>query len=88
MRPSSSALRADIIITAAAPSLSPEALPAVTVPSLLKAGLSSPSASTVVPGRMNSSESNSVVALREATSIGAISDLEPARLLRGLGFLL
>jgi acetyl-CoA C-acetyltransferase len=40
---------------AAAPSLMPEALPAVTVPSFEKAGLSFATASMVVPGRMYSS---------------------------------
>ena len=44
------AFSSDITSTAAAPSLSGQALPAVTVPSGLKAGLSSPSFSTVVPG--------------------------------------
>ena len=58
----------------------PDALPAVTVPSLAKAGFSSPSASTVVPARMNSSVSNTVVLLREAMVTGAISARKrPAR---------
>ena len=42
---------ADISTTAAAPSLMPEALPAVTVPSLLKAGRSLAMPSTVAPKR-------------------------------------
>ena len=49
------AFSSDITSTAAAPSLSGQALPAVTVPSGLKAGLSSASFSTVVPGRGPSS---------------------------------
>ena len=49
VRPSRVAVRAVIIKTAAAPSLMPEALPAVTVPSLLNAGFSFPSDSAVVP---------------------------------------
>ena len=40
---------------AAAPSLRPDALAAVTVPSLVKAGLRPEMLSSVVPGRMNSS---------------------------------
>jgi len=44
-------LLALISITAAAPSFSAEALPAVTLPSFLNAGLSLARASAVVPGR-------------------------------------
>ena len=47
-RPSSFAFEAVITTTAAAPSLMPLALPAVTMPSGLNAGLSFPSASIVV----------------------------------------
>ena len=45
------AFRSDITTTAAAPSLSGHALPAVTVPFSRKAGLRVASTSTVVPGR-------------------------------------
>jgi hypothetical protein len=54
-RPSSFALRSDITTTAAAPSFSGHALPAVTVPSSRNAGLSVASTSIVVPGRGPSS---------------------------------
>jgi hypothetical protein len=47
--PSSLALSALMITRAAAPSLIPEALPAATVPSFLKAGLSPQRASSLVP---------------------------------------
>ncbi len=55
LRPSSLAFSADITTTAAAPSLMPEALPAVTVPFLMKAGRSLAKVSMVQFGRMNSS---------------------------------
>ena len=58
--PSSSALAADITITAAPPSEICEALPAVIVPSLSNAGCSAPSDSAVVPGRTPSSVSTSI----------------------------
>ncbi len=55
---SSSLARASLATTrAAAPSLTPGALPAVTVPPSLNAGLSRARISTVVPGRMDSSAS-------------------------------
>ena len=44
-----------VTITAAAPSLIPDALPAVTVPSLLNAGRSADNASSVLPALMYSS---------------------------------
>ena len=50
--PSSRALSADISSTAAAPSEICEALPAVTLPSGLNAGLSAASASRLESGRM------------------------------------
>ena len=53
--PSSSAFDADITITTAAPSLIPEAFPAVTLPSFENAGLSLDRVSAVVPARGNSS---------------------------------
>ncbi len=54
-RPRSAARCADMTSTAAAPSLSGQALPAVTVPDSLKAGWSAASFSIVVPGRGPSS---------------------------------
>ena len=53
--PARSAYSADVTTTAAAPSEICEAVPAVIVPSWLKAGLSLASVSAVVPGRMPSS---------------------------------
>jgi hypothetical protein len=61
--PRRSASSADITTATAAPSLMPEALPAVTVPSLSKAGRSFCIASIVAPWRMYSSLSTTVVAL-------------------------
>ena len=55
VRPSSSALVSLMTSTAAAPSLSGQALPAVTVPSGLNTGFRSARPSTVVPGRGPSS---------------------------------
>src|SRR5438874_713473 len=74
-RPSSSAFFADIMATTAAPSFRPDALPAVTVPSLLKAGFRPLSDSTVVPCLMNSSLSNTVGPFFDAISMGTISPL-------------
>ena len=74
--PSSCAFFADIMITAAAPSLMPEALPAVTVPFLSKAGLKPESASSVLPCLGYSSVSNTKgVPLRCGISSGRISSL-------------
>lgn len=53
--PSSCAFVADMMTSAAAPSLMPDALPAVTVPSFLNAGRKRLSVSTDVPARGNSS---------------------------------
>ena len=65
---------ADITTTAAAPSLMPDALPAVTVPaSRLNAGRSLASPSTVVPARGPSSLSMIRGPRRSGTSIGTIS---------------
>ena len=61
--------------TAAAPLLTPGALPAVIVPSLRNAGFSAASASSVVLGRLCSSVSKMVAPLRPGTSIGTISPL-------------
>ena len=55
LRPSDSAFSSLMTSTAAAPSLSGQALPAVTVPSGLNAGCSAASFSIVVPGRGPSS---------------------------------
>jgi hypothetical protein len=56
--PNSAAFSALRTTNAAAPSLIPEALPAVTVPSLAKAGFNFPKDSAVVPNLGNSSVSN------------------------------
>ncbi len=60
VRPNSSAFLRLITTTAVAPSLIPDALPAVTEPSFLKAGRSFPKLSAVVPARGNSSCSKTV----------------------------
>ena len=78
MRPSGrtprrAASSAVISTSAAAPSLMPDALPAVTVPSLAKAGRSFASASTVVPWRGYSSVSTTMSPLRLGTVTAAIS---------------
>jgi hypothetical protein len=66
-----------ISTSAAAPSLMPEALPAVTEPpSLVKAGRSLASVSTVVPWRGNSSVSTTTSPLRVFTVTGTISSLK------------
>jgi len=57
LSPSAFAFASDITMTAAAPSLIPEALPAVTLPSLSNAGFSPPSASALVLRFTNSSDS-------------------------------
>ena len=75
-RPSSAARRADIRITAAAPSLIDEALPAVTVPpSRRNAARSFARLVTVVPGRGPSSASTMRVPRLSGTSTGTISSL-------------
>ena len=51
---------AAITTSAAAPSLTPGALPAVTVPSFLNAGFSAPSDSAVVSARIDSSRSTTI----------------------------
>ena len=76
VRPRRSASSAVITTRAAAPSLIPDALPAVTVPSFEKAGLSLATASSVVPGRMYSSASITTSPLRDAIVTGAISSLK------------
>jgi hypothetical protein len=64
-----------ISTTAPAPSLMPEALPAVTVPSLAKAGLSLVMASRVAPWRGYSSSVTTTSPLRVLTVTGVISSL-------------
>ena len=71
--PRRSASSAVISTTTAAPSLSPQALPAVTVPSLEKAGLSFVIASSVAPRRMYSSLSTTTSPLRVLTVKATIS---------------
>ncbi|MNT05666.1 hypothetical protein D3C72_1402940 [compost metagenome] len=68
------ALAADITTTAAAPSLRPEALAAVTVPALSKAGFRPDRLSSVAPWRTNSSVLNATGSpLRCGISTGTIS---------------
>src|SRR6267378_2593578 len=74
--PSSFAFFDEARTTAAAPSLIPEALPAVTLPFLSKAGLRPFSASSVVPCRGYSSSAKTTVPLRLAISTGMISSLK------------
>ena len=71
--PSSLARFSDIRIMQAAPSLIPEALPAVTVPSFLNAGRSFARDSRLVLGRTNSSVSKTFSSLRVFIVIGTIS---------------
>ena len=59
-RPSAAAFFAVITITAAAPSLRPEALPAVTEPALSKAGRRPARLSALVLRLMNSSAANTI----------------------------
>ena len=84
-RPSFFAFSADMTSTAAAPSLSGQALPAVTVPSGLNAGLSSASFSTVVPGRGPSSW---VTSVPSSSVTGDDLAVEVARVAGGDGALL
>ena len=74
---------------AAAPSLMPEALPAVTVPSFEKAGVSFADAPRAwCRARMYSSWSTTMSPLRVVIVTGDDLVLEPAGLLRGLGLVL
>src|SRR2546426_1218704 len=75
LRPSLAAWLAFISTTAAAPSLMPEALAAVTVPSFSKAGLSLETVSSVVPCRGNSSASTTMSPLAVLMVIAVISSL-------------
>ena len=78
---SSRARSADMMTTAAAPSFTPGALPAVTVPSFLNAGFNAPSDASVVSSRMGSSRSmTSGAPFFWAMEIGRISSLnQPSR---------
>ena len=67
VRPRRAALSSVITMTAAAPSFRPDALAAVTDPSLVKAGRSFCIASIVAPWRMYSSLSTTVPPLRVLT---------------------
>ena len=78
--PSSLALRSDMTTTAAAPSLSGQALPAVTVPSSRKAGFSVASTSRVVPGRGPSSFVNSLAVGQRHRDDLAVEEAVVARL--------
>ena len=73
--PSLAACLAVISTTAAAPSLMPEALPAVTVPSFSNAGLSLAIASRVAPWRGYSSSLTMMSPLRDLMVTGTISSL-------------
>ena len=64
--PRAAASLALIKTTAAAPSLMPDAFPAVTVPSLVKAGFNFASASSVVPARIYSPQIDDNAALLAA----------------------
>src|SRR5829696_4336575 len=86
VRPRFLASSALINTSAAAPSLRPEALPAVTVPSLLKAGFSLAIASSVVPGRIYSSWSTMTSPFLDGDGNDLVP--EPAGLLRILGLVL
>ena len=73
--PSSFAFSSLITISAAAPSLIPDALPAVTIPSFLNAGRSFARPSFVIPLRGPSSVSTRIVSFFFFTSTGTISSL-------------
>ena len=77
VRPRASARSAAMTTTAAAPSFTPGAFPAVTVPpSFLKAGRSRPRASALVSGRTGSSYSSRMGSPRRCgISTGRISSL-------------
>ena len=73
--PNSLAFSSLITTTQAAPSLIPEELAAVTIPSFLKAGRNLEMLSAVVPGRGPSSVSTTTVFFLSLTSTGTISSL-------------
>ena len=70
VRPSSRALVSDMMTRAAAPSLSGQQLPAVTVPSGRKTGLSASTASSVTPAR---GPSSAVTTVPSGSVTGVIS---------------
>ena len=70
--PRDAASSALIIVTTAAASFRPDALPAVTLPSRLNAGRSLVISSSVQPLRVCSSASKKVLPLRLFSSIGRI----------------
>ena len=75
VRPSCAAVRSLVTTTAAAPSLVPGALPAVTVPSFLNAGRSLASASSEASARGDSSRRTMMGSpFFCGTSIGTICD--------------
>ena len=76
MSPAASAALRSMSTTAAAASLTPEALPAVTVPSFLKAGRIFARSSRVDVGRMCSSVSMITEPLRLLISTGTICSLK------------
>ena len=73
--------------SAAAPSLIPDAFPAVTVPSFLKAGFKFASFSTVVPSFGYSSLSNTTSSFFIFTVMGTISSLNFFDLIASIAFL-
>lgn len=76
VKPNSSAFSLDMMTNAAAPSLMPDAFPAVTLPSFLNAGRSLPSFSAVVPAFTYSSVSKIIGSpLRCGIAIGTISSV-------------
>ncbi len=78
---------ADMTTSAAAPSLTPGALPAVTLPSFLNAGFSAASASAVVSSRMASSRSTTsgvALLLRDADRQDLVREPALARRVRRL----
>ena len=76
LMPNCLALSADITTSAAAPSLIPEAFPAVTVPSFLKAALRPPSFSAVVSALGYSSVSKTISPFLLLIVTGTISCLK------------
>ena len=79
LKPLSSASFSRIIMTTAAPSFNPEALPAVTVPCFENAGRNFCRASRVVPFRIYSSSSTSNSDFFIRVEIGVISSLKLPR---------
>ena len=89
VRPSAAAFFAVITTTAAAPSFRPEALPAVTLPALSKAGRRPASASALVLRLMNSSAAKTIGSPFFCAMLnGTISSLKRPAFLRRRGLLL